>query len=121
MNWDAIGAVAETLGAIGVIATLAYLAVQIRQNSRELSSSSRRATQSSIFAQNLQAAENPELVALLMKGMNNYSELAPEERARFHYYWQTTFITYQEAFLELGPDIERETSGGCLKGGCATL
>jgi hypothetical protein len=33
MNWDAIGAVAELLGAIGVIASLVYLAVQIRQSS----------------------------------------------------------------------------------------
>lgn len=32
MNWDALGAVAEFLGAIAVFATLAYLAVQIRQS-----------------------------------------------------------------------------------------
>jgi hypothetical protein len=30
MNWDAIGAIAELLGAIGVIASLVYLAGQIR-------------------------------------------------------------------------------------------
>ena len=29
MNWEAIGAVAELLGAIGVIASLIYLATQI--------------------------------------------------------------------------------------------
>lgn len=34
MNWEALGAVAEPIGALGVIATLAYLAVQIRQNTR---------------------------------------------------------------------------------------
>lgn len=31
MNWDAIGAAAELLGGIATIATLAYLAMQIRQ------------------------------------------------------------------------------------------
>ncbi len=30
MNWDAIGAIAELLGAVGVIASLIYLATQIR-------------------------------------------------------------------------------------------
>ena len=30
MNWDAIGAIGEILGAIAVVATLFYLAVQIR-------------------------------------------------------------------------------------------
>ena len=32
MNWDAIGAVGELLGASAVLVTLIYLAVQIRQN-----------------------------------------------------------------------------------------
>jgi hypothetical protein len=30
MGWDAIGAIAETLGALAVIATLVYLAIQVR-------------------------------------------------------------------------------------------
>ena len=32
MNWEAIGAIGEVVGAAGVIATLIYLAAQIRQN-----------------------------------------------------------------------------------------
>jgi len=35
MNWEAIGAIAEFLGAIAVLATLVYLTVQVR-HSREL-------------------------------------------------------------------------------------
>jgi hypothetical protein len=34
VNWEAIGAAAELLGAIGVIASLLYLATQIRQGTR---------------------------------------------------------------------------------------
>ena len=34
MNWDALGAIAELLGAVAVFATLAYLTVQVRQNSK---------------------------------------------------------------------------------------
>ena len=34
MNWDALGAIGEVVGAIAVVATLAYLAVQIRQNNK---------------------------------------------------------------------------------------
>ena len=36
MNWDALGAIAEFVGAIAVIATLIYLAIQIRQNTRSM-------------------------------------------------------------------------------------
>ena len=34
MNWDAIAAIGEVVGAIAVVATLFYLALQIRQNTR---------------------------------------------------------------------------------------
>ena len=43
MNWDAIGAIGEVVGAFAVVATLAYLAAQIRQNNKLLSSGSRQA------------------------------------------------------------------------------
>ena len=39
MNWEALGAIAEVIGAVGVVATLAYLAVQIRQNTRSVRAS----------------------------------------------------------------------------------
>ena len=36
MNWDAVGALSELVGAVGVIITLVYLAIQIRQNTRAI-------------------------------------------------------------------------------------
>ena len=34
MNWEAVGTIAEIIGAVGVIASLLYLAVQIRQSTK---------------------------------------------------------------------------------------
>jgi len=34
MNWDAIGAIGETIGAIAVVVSILYLAIQIRSNTR---------------------------------------------------------------------------------------
>ena len=34
MNWEALGAIAELLGAISVFITLVYLAIQVRENSK---------------------------------------------------------------------------------------
>ena len=36
MNWEAIGAIGETIGAIAVVLTLVYLSIQIRQNTRSV-------------------------------------------------------------------------------------
>ena len=43
MNWEAIGAIGDAAGAIGVIVTLIYLAAQIRQSNDLLRSESRQA------------------------------------------------------------------------------
>jgi hypothetical protein len=36
VNWEALGAIANLFAAIGVIATLIYLSIQIRQNNNQL-------------------------------------------------------------------------------------
>ena len=42
MNWEAIGAVGEILGALAVFASLIYLARQIRQNTQMMKSTVRQ-------------------------------------------------------------------------------
>lgn len=44
MNWEAIGALGEIIGAIAVFGTLLYLAIQIKQVRSELHISSRSLT-----------------------------------------------------------------------------
>jgi len=41
MNWEAIGAIAELLGAIGVIVSLIYLATQIRHSREQMEQNTR--------------------------------------------------------------------------------
>ena len=42
MNWEAIGAIGEILGAAGVIVSVTYLAIQIRQNTRGIEVAARQ-------------------------------------------------------------------------------
>ena len=57
MNWDAVGAVAELLGSLAVLATLAYLAVQVR-HSRALLEENRKFSLSQVHSDRTQSWMN---------------------------------------------------------------
>ena len=63
MNWDAVGAIGEVLGAVGVVATLGYLAAQIRQNSKVVRSATRQAISTAQADFGVQIVSNPEMRA----------------------------------------------------------
>ena len=75
MNWQAIGAVGEILGAIAVLITLGYLAAQIRQNTRAMKTSAL----SSLHDVHLLTDKNDRYIAALMKSQRK-EELTLEER-----------------------------------------
>ena len=52
MNWEAIGAIGEIVGAIAVIATLFYLSIQIRQNATATTRSNEYAQAASVHESN---------------------------------------------------------------------
>jgi hypothetical protein len=58
VNWEAIGAVGEVVGAAGVILTLVYLAYQIRQNTIQLEQNTKTARAAAQTASNVTLREN---------------------------------------------------------------
>jgi hypothetical protein len=79
MNWEAIGAIGEVLGAIGVIVTLGYLATQVRQNSRSVRSSTRQAISTNQFQAGFQLAATPDLRAAFIRWQNGQPASNPDE------------------------------------------
>jgi hypothetical protein len=63
MNWEAIGAIGEVVGAAGIIFTLVYLALQIRQNSQDVRSATRQSISTAQSQVGLQIATDPVLRA----------------------------------------------------------
>jgi hypothetical protein len=83
MNWEALGAISEFLGAIAVVVSLIYVAAQIRQNSRE---TKLLRTQSLISANtqvNVLMADNAELAHITQEGFLDYNGLSVDEQWRF--------------------------------------
>ena len=104
MNWEAIGAIAELLGAIGVILSLAYLAVQIRQNTKQLSLNARSMQAASgdawmqygvSFRGNL--IRDPGVAQLFRTGLAGDSPLSENDQVRFLFLMLDAFTTFQTA------------------------
>ncbi len=84
MNWEALGAIAETIGAIGVIGSLLYLALQIRQGNRDASVQAHQGIGQEYTAHSAIVTSEAHSTAFL-KGLNSYTSLEPEERLKFDY------------------------------------
>ena len=103
MNWDAIGAVGEILGAIAVIATLIYLAKQIRQNSQAVQISALRDTTEQWNRWSEVLATSPELADIVISGNKSYRQLPETEAIRYGAYVQMFFDSaesYRSLVLE---------------------
>ena len=100
MTITEIGSLGELLAAIATLAGLVYLAVQIRQNSRMLGEQAKRFTQQVVHDQNLLLVQDDPAFAIVSRGMAG-EELTAAERARFHIYWMSAFINYQETFYQV--------------------
>ena len=101
MNWDAVGAIGEVVGALGVICTLAYLAVQIRQNTESVKTSTVQAMLEASASFSDLCASHEELGRIFITGIKSRSSLSKEEKVRFHYL-MTSYIRRIEAFYLQG-------------------
>ena len=105
MNWDAIGAIGEIIGALAVVITLAYLAIQIRQNTKVAQASTRQGVTNSAMEGGKFIAECPDIAVFLQK-LNSGEELEPHELMRLNalaYFstrnWENIHYQYLQGML----------------------
>jgi hypothetical protein len=107
MNWDAIGAIAETLGAVGVIASLVYLARQMSQNARATQTASHQQIDEAMSSMFLAAVSVPGLDGVVSRGMANFGQLSKEDAFRFNFWcfavvrrFDAAYYQYRSGMLE---------------------
>jgi hypothetical protein len=99
MNWDAVGAIGEIIGAFAVVVSLVYLAVQIRsQNSQaklsalhEMSKEQRAA--SPMFA-------NEQISDIFVRANKDYGSISEAESVQLIVVVTGLFRAWENAFLE---------------------
>ena len=79
MNWEAIGAIGEIVGAFGVIITLIYLALQIKQNSKTIEAQMYQARSEVSANRYGQIADSPYLAAIYTKLDSEKGQFDPKK------------------------------------------
>ena len=106
MNWEAISAIAGLLGAIGVIVTLIYLTIQIKQNNKQL----RGEATTSVYEYQRTLTEmlsaNPNLYKIALRGNEDLNSLTEWEKQRFTLWclhetwmWEMCYKLYKQGAI----------------------
>ena len=101
MNWEAIGAIGEVLGAVAVVATLLYVARQLDEQSRALTTTVRDSAFQQLQEWNYQVMADPLLSHLFQRGAasDDWSGFSPEERSRLIHVLYSFFKTFENIFV----------------------
>ncbi len=109
MTLEDLGNIGEFVGAIGVIVTLAYLALQIRSNTHGLRSSAVQSIADRGVQFLLTLATDVAISEILDRGYADLDSLSPEERRRFRQvihaqmqHYESVYYHYRTGFLDEG-------------------
>jgi hypothetical protein len=95
MNWEAISEIANLLAALGVIITLVYLAIQIRQNTRSSRTNRQNEIAREFAERHMIVASNTELLSVVARCRNQRSDdFSPEDKERVLAWTNSMINTY---------------------------
>jgi len=89
MNWEALAAISELVGAAGVIASLIYLSIQIRHNSRQvdeqtraLNAASLEAIETAFSRWRQPIASSEQAASVWRRCLEDFESLSPDEQTQ---------------------------------------
>jgi len=83
VNWEAISAIGQVVGAIAVVVSLIYLANEVRRNTRETRDASMRWVSDNYTQWVRQVTGHPDLSELYYRGIHDFESLEGVELVRF--------------------------------------
>ena len=100
MNWDAIGAIAEAVGAAGVIASLLYVAIQVKASTRAASVEAKLAGTRMYTDFLSMIVQKPELNEIMLRGRKDIHALSKDEYLRFSNLALIAFSFFSAAWFQ---------------------
>jgi hypothetical protein len=99
MNWNAIAAIADALAAVAVVASLLYLAVQVRQNTRQNRLGAQQVLVNELGNALQAQAQNRQLAGLVLKGLQDVESLDAVDKIQFLSHISHILRLYEAVFF----------------------
>ena len=112
VNWEAISAIGQIVGAIAVVISLIYLAREVRRNARATRQAAMRSTLDFFNRYSQQITEHADVAELRIRGFDDFESLEGVDRARFDSLMNQLFrnledVYYQNLHGHLDPRVWR--------------
>ena len=100
IDWNALGAMGELLGAVILIASVIYLSRQIRSNTDQATAEAEREVQRDFMHIQELISTRSETLLVFRKGLVSFNELSNSDKAVFHF-TMSLFVNHFEGVLRM--------------------
>jgi hypothetical protein len=100
VNWEAISAIGQLVGALAVVISLIYLANEVRSNARATRLASIRSTSDAFNRWAQQLTQYPHLAELYYRGIHDFESLEGADIARFSALMVGAFRNYEDMYYQ---------------------
>src|SRR5580704_4847669 len=118
MNWDAIVAISQLVAAVGVILSLVFVGLQIKQNTRALQRTEHNSTMEQWTVIRQAIAQNRDIAELMTTGLRGESDLDAADQLRLEQMLQenawAAFHIWDRTQRGIFPKGTFEATGGSL-------
>ena len=100
VNWEAISAIGQVVGALAVVISLIYLAREVRSNARETRRAAMRSMLDALTRLARDTTNNADLAELRNRGFRDFESLEDTDRARFSSNMHSTFRIAEDLYYQ---------------------
>ena len=100
MNWEAISAIGQVVGALAVVISLIYLAREVRNNARATRLATMRSTSDAYNRWVQQLTEHPHVAELYYRGIRDFESLEGADIARFSALMNQPFRNVEDMYYQ---------------------
>ena len=100
MSFQDLGNLGELVAAIATVATLGYLALQLKQNTKALRSQTFQQSSMDMSLTANAISSDGDLAAIVVKASDSLDDLSPEDRLRFHFWMVVALRRFEAIYVQ---------------------